>query len=58
MKAEEAYQIYKAIIGQIKDPGEILKLNNLILGAVEDLEKRKARIAARLDGKERYRIKK
>ncbi|MCL1671731.1 hypothetical protein [Elizabethkingia ursingii] len=57
MKAEQAYQIYKAIIGQINDPSEIKKLNNLILGAVEDLEKRKARITARLDQKERYRIK-
>jgi|GEM_PF-5955839 len=32
MKAEQAYQIYKEIIGQINDPSEIQKLNNLILG--------------------------
>lgn len=55
--AEHLFPSINALIQQL-DPGERQKLESLILGAVESREKRKARIAANLDKKERYRITK
>lgn len=52
--AETIYPSINALIQQL-DPGERRKLENLILGAVESKEKRKARIAAELEKKQRYR---
>ena len=56
MTAEQAFQPIKSIISQVQDSGERTKLENLILGAVESRERRKSRILAQLDKKERYRI--
>lgn len=57
MTAEQAFPAVKMLIQQVQDSGERLKLENLILGAVESKEKRKARISAQLEKKERFRIK-
>lgn len=57
MDANEAINLVKAIINQVQDPIERQKLENWILGAVESKEKRKDRIRASLDKKERYQIK-
>lgn len=56
MTAEQVYPAVKSLIEQVQDSSERQKLENLILGAVESREKRKARILAQLDRKERYRI--
>lgn len=58
MTADQAFPAVKMLIQQVQDLGERQKLENLILGAVESREKRKARILAQLDRKERYQIKK
>ncbi|MDV3583402.1 hypothetical protein CMU85_18030 [Elizabethkingia anophelis] len=57
MTADQAFPAVKMLIQQVQDLGERQKLENLILGAVESKEKRKARILAQLDRKERYQIK-
>ena len=57
MTADQAFPAVKMLIQQVQDSGERLKLENLILGAVESKERRKARITAQLDKKERFRIK-
>ena len=58
MTAEQAFPAVKMLIQQVQDSSERLKLENLILGAVESRERRKARISAQLDKKERYRMPK
>ncbi|MCT4330918.1 hypothetical protein HZP13_14460 [Elizabethkingia anophelis] len=58
MTADQAFPAVKMLIQQVQDLGERQKLENLILGAVESREKRKARILAQLDRKERYQINK
>lgn len=58
MTADQAFPAVKMLIQQVQDLGERQKLENLILGAVESREKRKSRILAQLDRKERYQIKK
>lgn len=58
MTAEQAFPAVKMLIQQVQDSGERLKLENLILGAVESKEKRKARISAQLEKKERYQMPK
>lgn len=57
MTAEQAFQPITSLINQVQDAGERLKLENLILGAVESKEKQKARIRAQLDKNPRYQIK-
>ncbi|QIG88348.1 hypothetical protein G6R40_01165 [Chryseobacterium sp. POL2] len=57
MTAEQAYPAIKTLIEQVQDLGERKKLENLILGAVESRERKKAQILAQLDKKERYQIK-
>lgn len=54
MTAEQAFLPIRTLINQVKDSGERLKLENLILGAVESKERRKARILANLELKPRY----
>lgn len=56
MTAEQAFPAVKMLLQQVQDSSERKKLENLILGAVESKERRKARILAQLDKKERYRI--
>lgn len=56
MTAEQAFMPIRTLINQVQDLGERQKLENLILGAVESRERKKARILALLDKKERYRI--
>lgn len=58
MTAEQAFPAVKMLIQQVQDSGERQKLEHLILGAVESRERRKARITAQLDKKERYKIQK
>lgn len=57
MTAEQAFQPITSLINQVQDPGERRKLENLILGAVESRERKKARIYAELDKNPRYQIK-
>ena len=57
MTAEQAFPAVKMLIQQVQDSSERLKLENLILGAVESRERRKARISAQLEKKERFKIK-
>lgn len=57
MTAEQVYPSIRMLIQQVQDFSERQKLENLILGAVESREKRKAKILAQLDKKERFRIK-
>ena len=56
MTAEQIYPSVKLLIQQVQDSSERKKLENLILGAVESRERRKARISALLDKKERFKI--
>lgn len=56
MTAEQVYPSIKMLIQQVQDFSERQKLENLILGAVESREKRKAKILAQLDKKDRYKI--
>ena len=56
MTADQAFPAVKMLIQQVQDSGERLKLENLILGAVESKERRKARITAQLDKKDRYKL--
>ena len=49
MTAEQIYPSVKLLIQQVQDSSERKKLENLILGAVESRERRKARISALLD---------
>lgn len=55
MTAEQAFPAVKMLIQQVQDSGERLKLENLILGAVESRERRKARILANLERKPRFK---
>ena len=57
MTAEQVYPSIRMLIQQVQGFSERQKLENLILGAVESKEKRKARISAQLEKKERFRIK-
>lgn len=57
MTAEQIFPAVKTLIQQVQDLGERKKLENLILGAVESRERKKAQILARLDRKERFQIK-
>lgn len=57
MTAEQIFPFINAQLQQMQDPGERRKLENLILGAVESRERKKARIYAELDKKPRYQIK-
>lgn len=54
MTAEQAFLPIRTLINQVKDSGERIKLENLILGAVESKERRKARILENLESKPRY----
>lgn len=56
MTAEQAFLPIRTLINQVQDSGERVKLENLILGAVESKERRKARILANLDRKPRYQL--
>lgn len=58
MTADQVFPALKTLIQQVQDSGERKKLENLILGAVESKERRKARILAQLEKKERYIIPK
>lgn len=57
MTADQAFPAVKMLIQQVQDSGERLKLDNLILGAVESKERKKARISAHLDKYPRYQFK-
>lgn len=57
LTADQAWMQIEFLRNLVQDPGEYAKLNNLILGAVESREIKKARMNAHLDKYSRYQFK-